>query len=150
MTAEVRVETVVWEAGSRQISTRVRTSEALHERAAELEEAIAQASSIAQESLARVPRRDGWQVSAMEVTFGLTLAAEAGVILSKASAEASFGVTLTVERVPDERVPNEQVPNQQVPNERVPDERVVARDAENPPGGRDTEHRAQEPEAENP
>jgi hypothetical protein len=34
----------------------------------------------------------------MEVTFGITLAAEAGVILSKASAEASFEVTLTVER----------------------------------------------------
>lgn len=37
----------------------------------------------------------------MEVTFGLTLAAEAGVILSKASAEASFEVTLSVERVPE-------------------------------------------------
>ncbi|MCF3119154.1 hypothetical protein IPZ68_05455 [Streptomyces arenae] len=148
MTAEVRVETVVWEAGSRQVSTRVRTSEALHERAAELAEAIAQASSIARESLAReslarVPRQGGWQVSAMEVTSGLTPTAEAGVILSKASAEASFGVTLTVETV--ERVPDERVPNQQVPNERV-----VARDAENPPGGRDTEHRAQEPDAENP
>ncbi|WP_327351610.1 CU044_2847 family protein [Streptomyces sp. NBC_01304] len=100
--AEVRVETVVLDAaGSRQISSRTRTSASLGERAAELEEAIVQASAVAQQSLARVPRRDGWQVSSMDVTFGLTLAAEAGVILSKASAEASFEVTLTVERVPE-------------------------------------------------
>lgn len=57
-----------------------------------------QASALAQDSLARVPERGGWSVRSAEVTFGLTLAAEAGVILSKASAEASFEVTLTVER----------------------------------------------------
>ncbi|MFH8791637.1 CU044_2847 family protein [Streptomyces sp. NPDC017941] len=97
--AEVRVETVALDAtGSRQISSRIRTSSALGDRAEELEEAIVQASSIAQQSLAQVPRKNGWEVSSMEVTFGLTLAAEAGVILSKASAEASFEVTLTVER----------------------------------------------------
>lgn len=100
--AEVRVETVALDStGSRQISSRTRTSAALGERAAELEEAIVQASDIAQQSLAHVPDRNGWQVSSMAVTFGLTLAAEAGVILSKASAEASFEVTLTVERAPE-------------------------------------------------
>ncbi|MEV8349722.1 CU044_2847 family protein [Streptomyces niveus] len=99
---EVRVETVALDsAGSRQISSRTRSSSALRDRAAELEEAIVQASAIAQQSLSQVPRRNGWQVSSMAVTFGLTLAAEAGVILSKASAEASFEVTLTVERVPE-------------------------------------------------
>ncbi|GHH29998.1 CU044_2847 family protein [Streptomyces lanatus] len=100
--AEVRVETVALDStGSRQISSRTRTSAALGDRAAELEEAIVQASDIAQQSLAQVPDRNGWQVSSMAVTFGLTLAAEAGVILSKASAEASFEVTLTVERAPE-------------------------------------------------
>ncbi|MFF7387758.1 CU044_2847 family protein [Streptomyces scabiei] len=87
--------------GSRQISSRTRSSSALGDRAGELEEAIVQASDIAQRSLSQVQRRNGWQVASMEVTFGLTLAAEAGVILSKASAEASFEVTLTVERVPE-------------------------------------------------
>ncbi|MEU7606694.1 CU044_2847 family protein [Streptomyces sp. NPDC041003] len=97
---EVRVETVALDAtGSRQISSRTRTSASLGDRAEELEAAIVQASAIAQGSLSQVPRRDGWQVSSMQVTFGLTLAAEAGVILSKASAEASFEVTLTVDRV---------------------------------------------------
>ncbi|MFI0718446.1 CU044_2847 family protein [Streptomyces sp. NPDC021224] len=98
---EVRVETVALDAGGgRQIVARTRTSAVLGDRAAEVEDAIVQASSIAQQSLAQVPERDGWQVASMEVTFGLTLAAEAGVILSKASAEASFEVKLTVERTP--------------------------------------------------
>ncbi|MFF1320648.1 CU044_2847 family protein [Streptomyces chartreusis] len=99
--AEVRVETVALDfGGTRQIGSRTRSSAALADRAGELEEAIVQASGIAQEALAHVPRRDGWQVSSMAVTFGLTLAAEAEVILSKTSAEASFEVTLTVERAP--------------------------------------------------
>ncbi|MEW2523799.1 MULTISPECIES: CU044_2847 family protein [unclassified Streptomyces] len=99
--ADVRVETVALDAaGNRQIASRTRATSSLGERAPEMEEAIVQASAIAQQSLAQVPERDGWRVTSMDVTFGLTLAAEAGVILSKASAEASFEVTLTVERTP--------------------------------------------------
>ncbi|MFF9090551.1 CU044_2847 family protein [Streptomyces sp. NPDC014991] len=99
--ADVRVETVALDAaGNRQIASRTRTTSSLGERASEIEEAIVQASSIAQQSLAQVSQRDGWRITSLDVTFGLTLAAEAGVILSKASAEASFEVTLTVERTP--------------------------------------------------
>ncbi|MFF4347142.1 CU044_2847 family protein [Streptomyces sp. NPDC001530] len=99
--ADVRVETVALDtARNRQIASRTRATSSLGERAAEIEEAIVQASSIAQQSLAQVPERDGWRITSLDVTFGLTLAAEAGVILSKASAEASFEVTLTVERTP--------------------------------------------------
>ncbi|MCT9083112.1 CU044_2847 family protein [Streptomyces fulvoviolaceus] len=95
----VRVETVELDArGARQISSRARLSSPLSERSSEVREAIQQAAVIAQDSLAQTPERHGWSVTGMEVVFGLTLAAEAGVILSKASAEASFEVTLTVER----------------------------------------------------
>ncbi|WP_030788275.1 CU044_2847 family protein [Streptomyces sp. NRRL S-920] len=95
----VRIETVETDGhGSRQISTRTRRSAPLAERADEVREAIQQATVLAQDSLAQVPERHGWSVSSVQVTFGLTLAAEAGVILSKASAEASLEVTLTVER----------------------------------------------------
>ncbi|WP_308402444.1 CU044_2847 family protein [Streptomyces sp. AC550_RSS872] len=95
----VRVETVALNGdGARQIGSRVRQSASLADREDELRDAIRQASTIAQDSLAQVPERHGWSVTGMEVTFGITLAAEAGVILSKASAEASFEVTLTVER----------------------------------------------------
>ncbi|MGW0423251.1 CU044_2847 family protein [Streptomyces sp. NPDC003015] len=98
----VRVETVELNGhGARQIGSRTRHSAPLAERSDELREAIVQASTIAQESLAQVPQRHGWSVTSVEVVFGLTLAAEAGVILSKASAEASFEVTLTVERTAD-------------------------------------------------
>ncbi|WBB57678.1 CU044_2847 family protein [Streptomyces sp. WMMC500] len=103
-TSRVRVETVDLDAGAgggRQIGTRSRTTAALEDRGPEIEAAIVQASAIAQRSLAEAPARDGWRVSTMEVSFGLTLAAEAGVVLSKASAEASFAVTLTIERVPE-------------------------------------------------
>ena len=100
--ADVRIVTVAVDAtGSRQISRRTRSSSALGDRAAKLEEAIVQTSGIARQSLSRVQRRDGRQVASMEVAFGLTLAAEAGGILSKASAEASFEVTLAVEPVPE-------------------------------------------------
>ncbi|MHA5053282.1 CU044_2847 family protein [Streptomyces sp. SD15] len=95
----VRVETVELDGhGTRQIGSRTRQSAPLADRSEELGEAIVQASAIAQESLAQVPERHGWSVTSMQVVFGLTLAAEAGVILSKASAEASFEVTLTVQR----------------------------------------------------
>ncbi|MDJ1137098.1 CU044_2847 family protein [Streptomyces iconiensis] len=95
----VRVETVELDArGGRQIGSRTRASSLLDDRSEEIQQAIVQASALAQDSLAGVPERGGWSVSSVEVTFGLTLAAEAGVILSKASAEASFEVTLTVER----------------------------------------------------
>ena len=95
----VRVETVEFNGqGARQIGPRTRRSAPLADRSEELQEAIVQASAIAQDSLAQVPERHGWSVTSVEVVFGLTLAAEAGVILSKASAEASFEVTLTVQR----------------------------------------------------
>lgn len=97
--AVVRVETVELDSrGARQIGARSRLSAPLNDRSSEVREAILQASAIAQDSLAQVPERQGWAVTTMEMTFGLTLGAEAGVILSKASAEASFQVTLTVER----------------------------------------------------
>ncbi|MCT9083677.1 CU044_2847 family protein [Streptomyces fulvoviolaceus] len=97
--ALVRIETVETDArGTHQISSRTRRSAPLAERSEEVQEAIRQATVLAQESLAQVPERHGWAVSSVAVTFGLTLSAEAGVILSKASAEASLEVTLTVER----------------------------------------------------
>ncbi|RPF39301.1 CU044_2847 family protein [Streptomyces sp. TLI_185] len=97
--SSVLIETVqVDSRGARQISSRTRTASPLGERSGEVREAIQQATALAQDALDQVPERRGWAVTGMEVSFGLTLAAEAGVILTKASAEASLEVTLTVER----------------------------------------------------
>ena len=94
----VRVETVELDAaGTRQISSRHRTTAALQERR-DIEAAVSEACQIVQESVARVDAQHGWRVSTLEARFGLTLAAEAGVIVSRASAEASFEVTVTIER----------------------------------------------------
>lgn len=94
----VRVEVAELDsAGNRQISPRRRASELLQERKEDIQAAVSEASSILQESAAEVAVRD-WQVSSIEATFGVTLAAEAGVLLSRASAEASFEVTITIER----------------------------------------------------
>nr|WP_245695399.1 CU044_2847 family protein [Streptomyces antibioticus] len=83
---------------NREISETQRVTTQLAARSADIQEAIREASSIAQESLESLPQCSGWGVSGLEVTFGLTLAVEAGVIISKASGEASFEITLSIER----------------------------------------------------
>ena len=95
----VRVETIELDSsGARQIKPRGRTTALLRDRADDIEAAVQEASAIVQESVAKVHDKDGWQTKSVEVKFGLVLTAEAGVVLSRASAEASFEVTLTIER----------------------------------------------------
>ena len=97
--ANVRVETVELDAaGTRQISSRHRTTAALQERRGDIEAAVGEACQIVQESVAQADAQHGWRIGTLEAKFGLTLAAEAGVIISRASAEASFEVTITIER----------------------------------------------------
>jgi hypothetical protein len=96
----VRVETVELDAaGSRQISSKYKSTALLQERREEIQEGIRAAVDLVRDSLSEDKAKDGWRVSSVEATFGITLSAEAGVILTRASAEASFEVTLTVERV---------------------------------------------------
>lgn len=95
----VKVETVDLDrSGSRQIGIKSRSTTPLSERTEEIEEAILQASSMIQTAAAKAVDSGDWRVTTLEAKFGLTLAAEAGVIVSKASAEASFEVKITVER----------------------------------------------------
>ena len=95
----VRVETVELDpAGTRQISSRHRATALLQERRGEVEVAVREACEIVQDSIANVEPRHGWRISTLEAKFGLVLAAEAGVIVSRASAEASFEITVTIER----------------------------------------------------
>jgi hypothetical protein len=95
----VRVETVsVDAAGNRQISGKSRTTALLHDRRDDVEAAVRETSVILQDSVAKIADSDGWKIKTLEAKFGLTLTAEAGVVLSRASAEASFEVTITIER----------------------------------------------------
>lgn len=98
-TGGVRVETVgIDSAGGRQISRVHRTSALLQERRDDIDAAIRETCKVVQESAAKVDAKDGWHVKSLEARFGLVLAAEAGVIVSRASAEASLEVTVTIER----------------------------------------------------
>jgi hypothetical protein len=95
----IRVETIELDpSGARQIRPRGRTTALLRDRADDIEAAVQEASTIVQKSVAKVDDRDGWRMKSVEVKFALVLTAEAGVVLSRASAEASFEVTLTIER----------------------------------------------------
>ena len=97
--ANVRVETVELDSsGTRQIRQLRRTTALLRDRADDIESAVQEASAIVQGSVAKIQDKAGWQMKSVEVKFGLVLTAEAGVVLSRASAEASFEVTLTIER----------------------------------------------------
>jgi Trypsin-co-occurring domain 1 len=96
--ADVRIETVELDsAGSRQISSRNRTTSRLQDRRSDIEAAVREACEIVQGSVAKVDTQHGWRVSSVEAKFGLIVAAEAGVIVSRASAEASLEVTVTIE-----------------------------------------------------
>lgn len=95
----VRVETVELDrSGSRQIGPKSRSTSPLTERRKEIEAAIQEASSLVQQAAAKAEETAGWSITTLEATFGLTLTAEAGIIVSKASAEASFEVKITVHR----------------------------------------------------
>jgi hypothetical protein len=50
-----------------------------------------------------VPGVQGWRLDNVSASFGVTLTAEAGALLSKASAGATFDVTVTYKRAPDDR-----------------------------------------------
>lgn len=96
---DVRVETVQLDSsGTRQIGPRTRTTSLLRDRRDDIEAAVREAATIVQDSVDKVDDKAGWCIKTIEAKFGLTLAAEAGVILSRASAEASFEITVTIDR----------------------------------------------------
>lgn len=68
--------------------------EKLSERLSELKEAVCAGVRVAAESLAGLPAVDGWMIDDVSTSFGISLATEAGVILTKASAGCTFEVSV--------------------------------------------------------
>jgi len=98
---EVLIEVRNSGANMRQIGPRSKaTLEPLRERKADIEAAIAEGVAIAQSAATRSEGQDGWWISEFEVTFGVTLSADAGVIVAKVGTEASLGIKLTIKRGP--------------------------------------------------
>lgn len=97
--AEVLVETVQLDpSGDRQIGSKHRSTALLRDRRADIEAAVRETVVILQESAAKNGDPPGWRVTSLEARFGITLTAEAGVVVSRASAEASFEITISIQR----------------------------------------------------
>ncbi len=97
---EVRVETVPLDpSGNRQIGAKRYGTALLRDRKADIEAAVHEAVAIMQESAANSADAPGWHVRSLEAKFGITLTGEAGVLVSRASVEASFEITISIERI---------------------------------------------------
>jgi hypothetical protein len=86
---------VVELSGGRQIGWGAATVEALDRRAHDLHRAVEAGASLVREALGGIGAVDGWPEREVSATFAVTLTAESGVVLARASAEASFEVTVT-------------------------------------------------------
>lgn len=95
--SNVRVEIVETDAGGRQIASRQRVSQALTKRRSDIEDAVGEAIEMLSASVDRAPDNDGWTVSSVEGTFGISLTADASVIVSNLSAQASLQVRIVME-----------------------------------------------------
>lgn len=70
----------------------------LGERLDDVNRAITAGTRAVAAGLTDLPATGQWQVNEVSASFGITLTAEAGVLLSKAGAEATFEVTVTFQR----------------------------------------------------
>ena len=89
---------VVAVAQGREISWGHNVTERLRARLPDIRSAIAAGAEAVASSLGELPTPGQWSADQVSATFGITLAADAGVILSKASAEATLEVTVTFTR----------------------------------------------------
>lgn len=93
----VLVQVVEVRAG-REIGWGTNLVDTLRNRLDDIRTAIAAGAETVAESLHKLPSAEGWSLGEVSASFGITLAAESGVILSKASGEATFEVTVTFKR----------------------------------------------------
>ncbi|HLM22204.1 MAG TPA: CU044_2847 family protein, partial [Propionibacteriaceae bacterium] len=64
----------------------------------DLRAAIISGASAVAATLQELPRVSAWDLSEVTASFGVTLGAEAGALLSKAAAEAALEITVTYQR----------------------------------------------------
>jgi hypothetical protein len=85
-------------ATDREITFGKNLTEGLENRQDDIRDAIEAGSEMVAKSLGSLPSPEGWRLGEVSASFGITLTAEAGVIVSKASAGATFEVTVTFTR----------------------------------------------------
>lgn len=94
---QVLVQVVQVDEG-RQIGWGSNLTERLNARLEDVQTAITSGAQAVAGGLPGLPHVSDWRVREVTGTFGLSLTAEAGVILSRASTEATFEVSVTFER----------------------------------------------------
>lgn len=88
---------VITEEG-REIGWGSNLAERLEDRAEDIRRGVESAARMVTNSIKTLPHPDGWTLGEVTAAFGVTLTAEAGVLVSKAGAGATFDVTLTFAR----------------------------------------------------
>jgi NTP-dependent ternary system trypsin peptidase co-occuring protein len=95
---EVLVQVMPGTGAGREIGFGVNVAERLEARLDDIRRAIASGATAVAESLGGLPSAQGWQLAEVSASFGITLTAEAGALLSKASAGTTFDVTVIYKR----------------------------------------------------
>ena len=94
---QVLVQVVPVEPG-REIGWGSSTVEAFRDRLADVRKAVVSGAQAVADSLPGLSAAEGWRLGEVSGSFGICLTAEAGVILTKASAASTFEVTVTFQR----------------------------------------------------
>ena len=98
----VMVQVVELRAG-REITYASTLAEQVRDRIDDIRDAIVTGARAVASSLPELAPPSDWSLEEVEASFGLTLTAEAGVILSKASASAAFDVKVKFRHQPANR-----------------------------------------------
>ena len=88
--------------GGREIGWGSHQVEAFRDRLADVREAVVSGARAVAESLGGLPSTEGWRLHEVSGSFGISLAAEGGVILTKATAGTTFEITVTFQRASDD------------------------------------------------
>jgi hypothetical protein len=85
-------------AAGREITSGKNLAEGLADRQEDIRGAIEAGSQTVANSIESLPAPPGWRLGEVSASFGITLTAEAGVIVAKASAGATFEVSVKFTR----------------------------------------------------
>lgn len=97
--SEVLVQVVSDIDSGREIGSTVNFAERFEARLDDIREAIQAAAAAVARSLPGLHAADGWEVGEVSASFGVTRTAEAGVLITKTSAAATFDVTVKMQKV---------------------------------------------------
>jgi Trypsin-co-occurring domain 1 len=96
---QILVQVIPVEA-SGEISWGTSVTDELERRLDDIRNAVAAGAKTVAGSLPHLPSAENWNLAEVEASFAITLTAEAGVILSKASAGATFEIKVLYKREP--------------------------------------------------